>query len=72
MLYYIKTGDIDTSVVAENPRQAAVETIRSSGMEPGACVIVSEERISERDSDGHFYFLTDSIMEECMEMRVVG
>lgn len=72
MLYYVKTGDIDTSMMAENPRQAAVETIRASRMEPGACVIVSEERIGEMDSDGHIYFLTDSIIEECMEMRVVS
>lgn len=71
MLYYVRTGDIDTSMFAENPRQAAVESIRRSGMEPGACVIVSENVIGERGSDDCNYFLTDSLMEECMGLRLV-
>ena len=71
MLYYVRTGDIDTSMVAKNPRQAAVESIRRSGMEPGACVIVSEKTIGEKESDECSYFLTESLMEECMGLRLV-
>lgn len=71
MLYYVQTGDIDTSIFAETPRQAAVNSIRSSRLEPGTCVIVSEKTIGEEWSSHHNYFLTKSIMEECMEFRVV-
>jgi hypothetical protein len=71
MLYYVQTGDIDTSIVAKTPREAAVGSIRRSGLAPGTCVIVSERTIGEEWSCDHNYFLTESIMEECMELRVV-
>lgn len=72
MTYYVKTGDIDTKMCARTPRQAAIQAIRYSKETSGICVIVSEQEIREEYSDSHFYFMTDSIMEECLSMRVVG
>lgn len=71
MLYYVRTGEIDTSIVADTPRQAAVGSIRASRGIPGVCVLVSEESIDGCRSDSHMFFHTDSIMEECMELRIV-
>ena len=71
MLYHVMTGDIDTKTEAKSPRQAAIQAIKYSEEAPGICVIVSEQEIAEELSDSHFYFVTDSIMEDCLGMRVV-
>jgi hypothetical protein len=71
MLYFVQTGGINTSTIAADPRQAAIQAIRASRKSPGECVIVSEEEILEEGSDSHFYFFTDSIMEECLSMKLV-
>lgn len=71
MLYFVQTGDISTSMTAASPRQAAIQAIRKSNESPGQCVIVSDREIVEDDPEGHFYFFTESIMEECLAMRVV-
>lgn len=69
MLYYVKTGDIDTSLHAENHKQAAIKTLGTS-RDYGFCVIVSEEEIDVNLSK-HVYFLTDHLLEEKSGMRLV-
>lgn len=72
MLYHVRTGDINIKTAADNHRQAAIQAIRYSEEVPGICVIVSEQEILEEQSDdSHVYFVTDSIMEECLQMRIV-
>jgi hypothetical protein len=71
MLYYVRTGEIDASVRAENPRQAAVDILRMSSEGCGDLTIVSEEEIRGWSED-HLFFLTASIMEECVGMRITG
>lgn len=71
MLYHVMTGDIYMKTDAATPRQAAIQAIRYSEETPGMCVIVSEQEIQEEVSDSHIYFVTDSIMEECLSMRLV-
>jgi hypothetical protein len=72
MLYHVRTGDIKTKTTAKTPRQAAIQAIKYSEETPGMCVIVSEQEIIEEEhSDSHFFFITDSIMEECLCMRLV-
>ena len=71
MLYYVKTGDIDTSTDAKSHRHAAVKTLRfSNEKDLGLCVIVSEQQIVDENS---ICFLTDCILMECRSssMRVV-
>ena len=71
MLYYVQTGDISTSTMADSPRQAAIQAIKYSEEMPGVCVIVSKEEILKEYSDSHFYFFTDSIMDTGPTMRLV-
>lgn len=69
MLYYIQSGDIDTSTFAKSPREAAVFVVKNfSGY--GQCMVVSEEEIFEEQSESYVYFLTESIMEESFRMRI--
>lgn len=70
MLYYIQSGEINTSAVASTPRQAALDALRHSS-EYGECVIVSEEEIDGNQSDSYIYFLTESLMEDHLSMRLV-
>jgi len=76
MLYYIKTGDFEASIHATNHKQAAIKTLRNSDKDLGVCVIVNERQITDEDHSGNVYFLTQSILDECLpssvEMRVVG
>lgn len=72
MIYHVMTGDINTKTSADSHREAAIQAIRYSGEMPGMCVIVSEEEIFEHNSDSNVYFMTDSIMQECLSMRIVG
>lgn len=72
MLYYITTGEIKSSAWAETPRQAAVDTLRRSSEGCGELTIVSEEETLDYESEKNIFFLTESIMEECVGMRIVG
>lgn len=72
MLYYITTGEIKSSAWAETPRQAAVDALRRSSEGCGELTIVSEEETLDYESEDNIFFLTESIMEECMRMRIVG
>jgi len=71
MLYHVRTGDINTKTSAKNPRQAAIQAIRYSKEAAGVCIIVGEHEILEESCDSHFYFFTESIMEEALQMRLV-
>lgn len=71
MLYYVRTGDIDTSTTASSPRQAAIQAIKYSEEMPGICVVVSEREITEEDADSHVFFLTESIMAPGPVLRLV-
>lgn len=62
MLYYVRTGDIDTSTFANNPKQAAIQAIKYSEGVPGTCVVVSEKELVSEDVDSHVFFFTESIM----------
>lgn len=70
MLYYVQSGDINTSSVASTPRQAALDAMRRSSRY-GECIVVSEEEIGDDQSDSYIYFLTESLMEEHLGMRLV-
>lgn len=73
MLYYIQTGDINTSVRANSPKNAAIKAIENSENSPGICVIVSKEKISSSNSDSNTFFFTDSIMNKFVpKLRVVN
>jgi hypothetical protein len=72
MLYYIRTGDIHSSAWADTPRQAAVDTLRRSSEGCGELTIVSHEEIVDYESEENIFFLTESIMEDCMGMRIIG
>lgn len=70
MLYYVKTGDVDTSLYAESHKQAALKTIINNN-NYGFCVVVSEEEI-DQDFSKHIYFSTERLLEECgPRMRLV-
>lgn len=71
MLYYVRTGDIDTSTNASSHRHAAVKTLQFSNEEElGLCVIVSKQHSIDENS---VCFMTDCILMECRSssMRVV-
>lgn len=72
MLYYITTGEIRSSAWAETPRQAAVDALRRSSEGRGEVTIVSRDEVLDYESDDNILFLTESIMEECVGMRIVG
>jgi hypothetical protein len=71
MLYYVRTGNVDTSVNASSHRQAALKAIKQSEQDLGMCVMVNEQEISEKTHGSSVFFLTQSILDECL-MRVVS
>jgi hypothetical protein len=71
MLYYVKSGEIDTSIRSKSHLQAAIDTLRNSDKELGICTIVSKTQI-EGDLSDNMYFLTDSILKECNLMKLVN
>lgn len=73
MLYYVKTGYINTSLQANSHKHAAIKILESSSrVDCGTCMIVSKKRIVDPDRF-QVYFLTDNIMLECGKpfMRLV-
>lgn len=73
MLYYVKSGEIDTSLHANSPRLAAIKTLSNIDHDIlGICVIVSEKEIFEDKLDQQVYFLTSNILAECNNMRLVS
>lgn len=68
MLYYVKTGNIDTSLRAMSHFHAAKKAVANGG-DYGVCVVVSEKEIRE-DSEDNVYFLTENLFPG-PEMRVV-
>jgi hypothetical protein len=71
MIYYVKTGEVDTFVRAPNHRQAAIKALKGSDKNLGMCVMVNEREISECDHEGSVFFLTQSILDD-LSMRVVS
>lgn len=73
MLYYVRTGDINTSLNADNPKQAAVRIISSSDRSNlGIFTIVCGKKINIDSTDDHIFFLTDTILDECNFMKLVS
>lgn len=72
MLYYVKTGSVDSSIHASSPRQAAIKTLSANNLDDfGICTIVSGEEINEYNIESHIFFLTENILLEC-NMRLVN
>jgi len=65
MLYYIKSGDLETTREAQTPKEAA-SSIHSTDL--GEVVIVSEKPIIPDNQESETYFLTESLC----PFRVVG
>lgn len=71
MIYYVKTGELDTSVKATSHREAAVMAIKGSNKGLGELVMVNEREMSEEMLDDSMFFLTDDILGDC-SMRLVS
>lgn len=71
MLYYVRTGSLSTSMVADSPRKAAILALGGSPEGHGLLTIVSEEEIRGEDLDNHIFFSTESIMEDCIGMQII-
>lgn len=69
MIYYVKTGEVDTSIEATSHRHAAVKALKGRSKGLGVVVVVNDAE-EESMSDGVF-FLTRNILEEC-SMRLVS
>jgi hypothetical protein len=72
MLYYVKTGIVDSFICASGPKQAAIKILLMNEIEDlGMCTIVSKEEINEHNTDSHIFFLTENILSEC-NMKLVN
>ena len=73
MLYYVQSGNVDTSLKANNHKHAAMMAASNFRCDMGTLTVVSEKKIEDDDSDlsDHVYFHTESIIEECFRMRLV-
>jgi hypothetical protein len=71
MLYYVQSGEVETSVRASSHRQAAVKALKSCGKDLGTCVMVNDREMSEEDYDGVVFFLTRNILDDCF-MKIVS
>lgn len=69
MIYYVKTGDVDTSVEATSHRHAAAKAIKGRKKGLGVVTVVNDTEDGSME-DGVF-FLTRNILEEC-SMRLVS
>ncbi len=69
MLYYVKTGDMETSLYASSHMDAARKSLEGFSGEPGLCVVVSERPIEE-DPDRERFFLTENLVKP--KFRIVG
>ena len=71
MLYYVKTGDVDTSLQASSHKSAAIKTLESfDRVDCGVLVVVSKKKIVGSD-EFQVYFLTDDLMLARPTMRLV-
>lgn len=70
MRYYVKTGDLDCSIRANDHRNAALKAIHGTDKDLGVLVVVNEREIDDDDHEGNVYFHTQSIIDDC-SMRVV-
>lgn len=68
MLYYVRSGDLDESILARSHKQAAIMALAKNELELGVCVIVSK---SEEIDKNAFCFLTENILAECGTFRIV-
>ena len=68
MLYYVKTGDIEMSLVAKSHRQAAKKAV-GDGSGCGILVVVNEKEINDDNMEENIYFLTEDLVDH--QMRLV-
>ncbi len=67
MLYYVRTGSVDTTQYASSHKQAAVKTLKKFE-NFGMYVIVGVHDIDDDTQRGsQMFFHTDSLLEECGE-----
>lgn len=72
MQYYAKTGLIRLLVNAKNPKHAAIKIVNSKKYKLGVCIIISEKKINQKNIDSQMYFLTEDIIDQKFEMKLVG
>lgn len=60
MIYYVKTGDVDTCLSATSHFHAAQKAV-GNGADCGICVIVSNKEINETNAESNVYFLTTNV-----------
>ena len=74
MLYYIKSGNLNTSEYADCHKQAAMTALRSRQSEFGEFVIVGTDEITEDSDYGKMMAFSTSalILESNRGMRLVG
>lgn len=69
MLYYVKTGDMETSLYASNHTDAATKSLKGFSGELGLCLVVSEKPIGEEPNQERF-FLTEKMVKP--KFRIVS
>ena len=69
MLYYVQTGNINISLLANSHKQAAMRVVRKE-KNLGKFVIVGLEEIKEESSKSHMFFHTESLIDEDCECSI--
>jgi hypothetical protein len=73
MLFYVKSGSINVTLLAHSHKQAAMRIVRKE-KDLGKLVIVGLEEINEDSSSSQMFFHTDSLInenDECL-MKLVN
>lgn len=71
MIYYVKTGDLNSSVRATSHREAAVMALKGSDRGLGELVMVNGGDRSYEITEDSVFFLTDDILSDC-SMKLVS
>lgn len=72
MLFYVQTGNISTTQIAQNHKEAALAFLKKQ-KEFGRFTIVSLKEIIEENSSVHMFFCTKTLLEECdKQMKIVN
>lgn len=71
MIYYVKTGDLNSSVRATSHREAAVMALKGSEQGLGELVMVNGADRSYEITEDSVFFLTDDILSDC-SMKLVS
>ncbi len=71
MKYYLQTGDICTTKMADSHKQAALDLLdESSHYDVGVFIIVCRSKISDQNHQSHMYFSTQALIEELEERNI--